>query len=275
MKNIYRILPLLPILALLWSCNEATKPYLEVRETIKPKYEKTILLEDYTGIKCGNCPAAHETANSIKLQYPNNVIILEVHAGSFALPTPKHPQKFAIPEGEEWYKFFGINKNPIGMVNRNSTQGVYMVNPDKWKQDIETILADTTPPLATISMSVQYNESSGEVTATINYEISKNIDSLPNLTVCLVEDSIVYYQIDYRQTPQDIEDYVHNNVMRATFKGTTWGEPLPNKKDTKVITYTIDLKNGWRPQKMRVIAFLHDVAGKTNKVYQSAEAPLY
>ena len=45
---------------------------------------KKILLEDYTGHKCGNCPRAAEKAEELKEIYGDQLIPIAIHAGFFA-----------------------------------------------------------------------------------------------------------------------------------------------------------------------------------------------
>ena len=45
---------------------------------------KKILLEDYTGHKCGNCPRAAEKAEELKAIYDDQLVSIAVHAGFFA-----------------------------------------------------------------------------------------------------------------------------------------------------------------------------------------------
>ena len=40
---------------------------------------KKVILEEYTGIHCTYCPDGHEIAQSLKDQYPDNVLLINIH----------------------------------------------------------------------------------------------------------------------------------------------------------------------------------------------------
>ena len=52
--------------------------------------KRNVLLEDFTGQDCSNCPTAHEVVASLKEQYGDAVVAVAVHATSV----------FGIPEGD-------------------------------------------------------------------------------------------------------------------------------------------------------------------------------
>ena len=45
--------------------------------------KKNILLEEFTGISCGNCPQGHKVANALNIPQPESTFVIAVHAGSF------------------------------------------------------------------------------------------------------------------------------------------------------------------------------------------------
>ena len=47
---------------------------------------KNVLLEEFTGISCGYCPDGHLIASQIHDANPNDVAIINIHAGGFANP---------------------------------------------------------------------------------------------------------------------------------------------------------------------------------------------
>ena len=66
------------------SCDEVDEAdrYIEV-EQIVPK--RTVLLEEFTGQWCMNCPSAHAIVNSLKEQYGESFISVSIHAGGFGI----------------------------------------------------------------------------------------------------------------------------------------------------------------------------------------------
>ncbi|MDP4282340.1 MAG: hypothetical protein Q8867_09360, partial [Bacteroidota bacterium] len=115
---------------LLWSCDKVKEPYFTQKGTgtDTSTVNRTVLLEDYTGHKCVNCPTAAVTAHTLEEMYNGNLIILAVHAGYFAIPgSGNYALDLRSATGEDWYSTFGVTSNPIGMINRIETGGSRML----------------------------------------------------------------------------------------------------------------------------------------------------
>ena len=62
---------------------------------------KKVLIEDFTGFKCANCPDASSELHKIEEIYPDKVIGIAIHAGSFAEPSGVFVTDFRTDEGNE------------------------------------------------------------------------------------------------------------------------------------------------------------------------------
>ncbi|MCX7879043.1 MAG: Omp28-related outer membrane protein [Ignavibacteria bacterium] len=252
-------------IVLLNSCDIIKPPYIE-NNTIDDttKYSQKILLEEFTGFRCGNCPEAIEIAHSLRKKYPNNLILLSVHSGSYARPTSTRTYDFRTVIGDELDLFFGCSKagNPNGMVNRfGYPNKTHILREGQWEPVIKQLLKQK--PKIHLGLSVAYNNLTKEIFANVTVKYLE--DSSPNYHLCvyLAEDSIVQYQRDDRKVPPDIEDFVHDNVLRDGIT-STWGVQLSANnvvKGTTIqreFTYKIPSDKNWRPEKLKVIAFVHD-----------------
>ena len=91
------------------SCDVIEGPFTEeiIVEECAEKCKK-ILLEDYTGHKCGNCPRAAEKAEELKEIYGVQLIPIAIHAGFFASDFGGNfTTDFTSIAGNEWDTFFG------------------------------------------------------------------------------------------------------------------------------------------------------------------------
>ena len=76
---------------------------------------KTVLIKDFTGARCVNCPAAAEHAHNLQHQLDeDHIFILSVHAGFQAQPLGQFPD-FLTDEGTEWYN--NHDSNPLFTVD--------------------------------------------------------------------------------------------------------------------------------------------------------------
>ncbi len=276
MKTLFIFSLVLLFSLILISCDEITSDYKQsVNKNIDTSQNaRKILIEDYTGFRCGNCPAAAEVARDITALYPGRVILMTVHSGFFAIPTKSHPYDFRTPEATEWDGFFGISDagNPNGMVNRINYDGSRIITPSKWSAAVNSLL--TSEPEMKIELNVFYSINRKEITVDADVTYMKEGNSNHRIVVAILEDSIVQYQTDYRKTPPDIEDYVHNHVFRTTMN-STWGEQLysgdikAGDVIKKSYTYKIPEGKDWRIEKLKIVAFVHD--NNTKEILQAEE----
>ena len=126
--------------------------------------QRNVLIEDYTGHKCPNCPRAGITAEKLLEQYPGRVVVIANHVtGIYADPsrdsTDKYKENFRNPASDEWDtkdKGFSISGAglPQGMINRISNP--YFPQSDtKWPSLVSVAL--TQPALAKLDIKTYYD----------------------------------------------------------------------------------------------------------------------
>ncbi len=261
--KIINILSFAILLISVIACDVVEPPYtkggnVEPADTTKRK----VLIEDFTGFRCGNCPEAAHLAHLIAEQFPGRVIKIGLHAGDLARPTPTRKYDFRTTETLELAEYFRLAATPYGMINRVSFDGQTLLGPSSWggftKAQLE-LDADLK-----IFLNASYNESKKEISleAQLDYIRAGNANHF--IAVYIVEDSIVQYQQDDRQFPNiHVTDFVHDNVMRGSFNGT-WGVPVAdipvNAGSSIKIPYTYKIPEGkdWRPNKLSLVVFVHN-----------------
>ncbi|MDR0835926.1 MAG: hypothetical protein LBN11_05030 [Tannerella sp.] len=134
---------------------------------------RTVLLEDYTGIWCPNCPPAAATALEIQQILSKNVlIIVSIHAGVFSpLSSP-----FNTSAGDEYQKKFYPENGayPAGIISRTKFNGKLVnisANGSTWKTDILTKLFSEIPD---IKLSLQNHYNTVDSTLTIKSSVISN-----------------------------------------------------------------------------------------------------
>ena len=66
--------------------------------------QRVVLLEDYTGQACVNCPNAHDVATELHEEYPENLIVVAMHAGVQAISPSVREGGLKQEEGDEHAK---------------------------------------------------------------------------------------------------------------------------------------------------------------------------
>ena len=83
---------------------------------------KNVVLEEFTGLNCGYCPDGHVIAQGIYDQHPNDVVLVNVHVGSFAAPSAGQPD-YRTPWGAALDGQAAVAGYPAGTVNRHLFPG--------------------------------------------------------------------------------------------------------------------------------------------------------
>lgn len=269
----------------LTSCDKIEGPYRETKVIPNDSIiddsvrVRKVLVEDYTGHLCGNCPEAARKLDSIMHEIPGKVIPLAIHAGYFAgTPAGNYSYDFKVPESIELDNYFGISTagNPNGMVNRSGHSNQTHIIPfTSWKDSVQIKLA--RPADASFDLSVNYASTTRSVTCTTKVEMLKDMSQTLKLCVYLTEDSIIQYQKDYSRPSgqQDISNYVHMHALRGSLNGT-WGEAInsapvtANQVITKSHSYT--LPTAYVANHCNIVVFVYNSV--TNEVIQADMKPL-
>ena len=253
------------VVLLFSSCDKVNAPYalarhgnitdtvIDWQDTVIPV--KRVFLEDYTGHKCPNCPAAAAIAHSQEEYYHGKLIVLAVHAGYYAIPgSGEFAADFRTTAGEEWNTDFQLIAYPSGMINRKEFNGHRVLGSEEWVTDIAGIM-DQSPDLNMLILNNTYDSVSRTVNSVIYSQFRRSLQGSFNITVCVVEDNIISAQ-DSASTI--IHNYVFKNVLRGSVNGT-YGEILTASVDpslTYMGRFSIPINTNWVPENCSILAFV-------------------
>lgn len=208
--------------------------------------QRVVLLEDYTGQACVNCPEAHNVATELHEEYHENLIVVAMHAGAQAIAAPAGLKQ---PEGDVYADNFGVKIYPNGLINRRGGLKDYTA----WGGIVrEEIQRESQMNLSVSSVLID-----GGLMVTTDMQALEKIAG--KLQLWIIEDSIVGPQISHAgPNPQ----YVHNHVFRSAINGT-WGEDvsLTAGKQVTILHENILLNSNWNPENLSVVAFVYNNDG--------------
>jgi hypothetical protein len=286
LSSIYFIL-VFGICSCLFSCDKIEGPFKEdigINDTTScPQANFTsqaiirkVLLEEFTGHTCGNCPASHEISESLRQLYGNSLIVISAHAGSFAFPKNNTDSSFSYDFrsscGNELDNTFGNDAAglPNGLVDRKKVNGNHIIRPSAWGTEIQKGLA--SPVSAGIQIVTDYESATRKLCVSVQTEFVNSIQGTYKLMAYLVEDSIVNWQKDYRKTPENIPDYLHRHVLRSSMNGT-FGETIARGQiqsgSKSLRNYSIKINPAYHAGHCSIVAFLADSI--TSEVMQVEE----
>ncbi|MBK6964862.1 MAG: Omp28 family outer membrane lipoprotein [Bacteroidales bacterium] len=240
--------------------------------------KKRVLLEDYTGHTCVNCPKAAVTAHNLKETYGDQLVLLAVHAGFFANPTASGDfiYDFRSEAGTAWDSFFGVGMvgNPNGLINRIGYPNNHITAPAGWGAAVGNALA--TGPLVDLQVINEYDATERKLCTHVKTRFITSIDRNLKLIVVLTESGIIEPQknndADVGVVPI-IFDYVHNHVLRTAIT-STWGNAVSAigtaNPESVVKTFKHIVNEAYIVENCTVVAFVYD--DDTKEVLQAVEA---
>lgn len=241
------------------ACDTVEEPYEENPDNndTTGTVKKNVMIEEFTGINCGNCPDAAETAHHIVDQFEGKVISIGIHSGFYAKPQGEQPD-FRTDLGNALFDYYGLEATPNGLINRSTYNNKTVLNHSDWASAAATQKEEEAG--AEIKLISEYNSETRQAELTVDMKYLKNQnDNADRLNVFVVEDSIIGPQTWYGKDPSHIDDYVHRNVLRTSLTGT-WGEVISEsgamKGDEFQKQYNYTVPENYKSHNLIFVAFL-------------------
>lgn len=210
---------------------------------------KNVLIEDFTGQMCLNCPLASEEVHKLQEAYgAEHVIAVAIHGG--ALSISKDKNGLATDEGNEYISYWGIDAFPNGKVDRGGILGV-----ESWFGAVYTHLQLTSP----LSIGFTGNYKAETRTYEVQVSLTAMEDVAGKLQLWLTEDNITGLQ---KKPDGGIDrNYVHNHVFRQTINGL-WGDAVQvSAGEESVHTYEVQIPADYVAENLNLVAFVYNDSG--------------
>jgi hypothetical protein len=241
---------------------------------------RKVLMEEWTGFKCGNCPPAGNYLNYTLLpQFGDTLVAIGLHAGQFAepgafgLPSPPAGSfltDYRTTTGDFLYTYFGSPYNPSGMIDRVGYPTGYIKNKAVWLSTItnrKNLLVQHK-----IDLRAHYDALTRKVSVAVQTDLLAASSDTLKLQVVLTEDSVIDWQYWDGNNPVFVPDFAHRHVLRTSLNGNL-GEVVYNgtfpSGEKRLRGYTYSLSPAWSDQHCHVVAYLANK--RTEEVYQVEE----
>ena len=279
--GIFSLIPALFFISLN-SCDKISTPYAAMKhgnikdtvfnwDTVNPV--RRVLLEDYTGHKCVNCPEATIAARAMENQYAGRLIVIEVHAGYYALPgSGDYSLDLRSEAGEAWNNEFAIVNNPSGMVNRKKFGNSNVLVSDLWTSSVAQIIG--TPPDAEMIMTCSSDTNTRIVKPVIYTRFINPLAGTYKIILCVLESNIIGAQKNNNPSVGPTPDwfnYTFDDVVRGSVNGT-WGEILTtsvNTSTTYMGRFSFTLNPAWKFINCHLLAIVYNE--ETKEIVQSGK----
>ncbi|MCA0427734.1 MAG: Omp28-related outer membrane protein [Bacteroidetes bacterium] len=293
MKKFLSLFGLISASALLLSSCEETPPYINltpsnsfvdttyITNNVPAAQAPNVLIEEFTGVRCPNCPAAQTEAKNIAANNPGRINIMTIHPLGLlnSLTTPfsvdigdKHTSKydFRTLAGKEIFSMVGVTSQlPRGDVNRRlfSAESERAIDYPKWANYVAQELAKNTPVNIDLKSYITANDSIAvEVTLTYTEAVSDS----NYLTLAVLEDGMEDVQEKNEGgTTIYVEDYEHEHVLRAVitdyYGDLLKAELVRGRVFKKLYLYKRDEK--WVKQNLSILALVNSNTTKKDVIH--------
>lgn len=223
---------------------------------------KNLLIMEFTGNECKNCPNGASAIEQIKLdEQEGRVISVGLHPEGDINTEPvvsKYTQNgekqcFWSSPATALYKFYNPSGFPTAIFNGLKSSMSSSIN-DWQTRASEAIVV---PAKMTISALSEYDDATRNLTVSYEVDFSNVVDTKLNISIWIVENKIMGTQ---RMPNGKLNlDYEHNHVLRGSLNGD-WGEPIGSvfDSDSKVTgKASSTLNEKWVAENCDVVVYVY------------------
>lgn len=234
--------------------------FIEVNPVNPEEVGRAILIEDFTGQRCINCPTGTVIINGIVEAYgEDNVIAVGIHSGPLGFAGNSKTVGLMTDTGNEYYtRWDKENKmgQPWVIFNRKTSPDSQYYN---WAAQVSTIISEKAN--LSVNIANAYDADKRTLTTTVGADgVNGTVNG--KLQVWIVEDGVPALQMMPDGSAN--KEYIHNHVFRAAVNGT-WGEDVTVKEgETTTKQYSYVLPEAWVADNIAVVAFVYNDSGVEN-----------
>lgn len=233
---------------------------------------KNVVIEEFTGVRCPNCPQGHVAIAAIKTANPGRVVSVSLHPiNSLGRPyNGVSKEDFQNTKAQVLFDYLGqIGLEPAAGLDRTkfSGQSAILLDRNTWASYASQQISQSTP--VNLSLQSSFDSTTSQVTVVAELHYTQTVTEKNKLTLLLTESNIITAQLN-----GSIVDtfYNHKDVLRD-FITDTQGDQLTQTTEAgrvirKVYRKTLDSK--WKPENMHVLGYVHEFEN-SKAVYQGKE----
>lgn len=261
--------------------------------TAETAQSHNVMIEEFTGVTCPNCPKAHQIIKSLEAQYNTSGERL-LSIGYYPLGNPQAKPVFengvkltkqdfqSQKAADLGNQFFGsVNNMPTGCVDRVPDNSAKLYDRSIWSAKVATQMAKATPVNLTVT-PISWDAAKRQAVVKVRAAFTQDVAKPIKLNVLVIENDIEDAQESFNDTlgvAQKIEDYIHVHVMREILTFPL-GSPVLDSLATKVKgrvyerTFIIDAPQAWMVDNCKVVATIAVDETADKSIMQSASGKL-
>ena len=229
-------------------------------------FVQRVLIEDYTGTWCGNCPRVVQAINLVKSQSDKIVSVAIHRASSNPADGSYDPYNF---DSSELETYLGMSGYPKALLNRMT----------RWQpleqNNIPQVINLTQVDSTKLGLAISNEVTATTINLNVKVKFSKDFEGI-KLVVYVLENGLIYDQVNYTSffggAPY-LLNFQHDHTLRACLT-PLFGQPILSSESSVGKTYT---KNFTLPIPSNIanknnIEFVAFVTGTDNKTINVRKA---
>lgn len=245
--------------------------------TVPTADDAKVLVEEYTGVTCVNCPKGAAILSTLSDKYPGRIIIAGMHEGKQSEPIPDVSKyDFRLPKVLDLLNSYFSEKpnKPMAVINRNKFNDLYFIDWTTWTGRIEDVLKQKSK--INLEATILFDTSSREATIRVKVVYTQKIETRQNISLYITESKLIDAQ---ENETTIIKDYEHNHVLRdmiTPISGITILPDNPIKEPGRVYerTFKYIINKDWNYKNCKIIVFVHNDGTGDKEVLQCLEKGL-
>lgn len=212
--------------------------------------DRIVLVEEFTGQSCSNCPAAHTQLEAIAAAHPNRLNIIALYQNDqSSVNVPPHGAKYDFRTNTsidiaKYVTGSMVGQLPNAFIDRTQLASSYIIGTSAWSSAVDAQLAKKDSVNLEVSSTYDAPSNTAKIVVTVTY--THNVSTKQDLHVALLESNMV----DKQETSFGaiIDDYDFKDVLREMVSSAPAGDAILDLVPTKaagtqlIRTYTYKLQ---------------------------------
>ncbi|MDE6514474.1 MAG: Omp28-related outer membrane protein [Bacteroidales bacterium] len=262
--------------AWVWTaCDKIPEDETRISSDLPEWQGKTVVLEDFTGVGCTNCPNAAEIAHGLQTLMGDKLIVVELHGQTETVTASLvGPQADGDPDlrnaaAAVYSTYWKVAGLPCGLINRQQAPGE-VLSRARWRSTAIGVYGEA--PVATIEATASLSGSTITVEAKGSFPQAYQSKGEIRVLTMILEDGFSVTQIvSGTATP----GYIHNHVLRHVID-EAWGVKVldANPAANSMFNYTgtVNVQSNWNKDNLSVAVLLCD--NDTKEILNAAKVKL-
>lgn len=218
---------------------------------------KTVIMEEFTGVRCTYCPDGKIILDGLLAQYPNTMYAVSFHPQNSGLTAPyAGDPDLRRTYADNFYAtpYCGTSRfMPSAFINRRVWAGERLQGRGSWGTRVSEVMAEASP--LNVGILANYDSTSMTLNVTVETYYTSAVTDQNALYVQLSEDGIVV-----QQQSGATGAFTQDKVFRQELAATTWGDDLGPQTAGSMVTKTYSWVNtsGYDMHNARVTAYVEN-----------------